>query len=87
MISKRRLDNALSSQKLREGPDDGPSRARRAEKVSILARRVTVVINQVVIDLDFSHHDPPNATPEIFTPFSIKDVVFQVSLSAEQTEC
>ena len=47
MISKRRLDNALSSQKLREGLDDGPSRARavRAEKVSILARRVMVVTN------------------------------------------
>ena len=55
MIS-RRFDNALSSQKWREGPDDGPSRAGRAEKVSILARRVMVVINEIVIDHDFSHH-------------------------------
>ena len=60
MISRRWLDNALSSRKRREGPDDGPSRARRAEKVSILARRVMAVINQIVIDLascDFPHHD------------------------------
>ena len=54
MISRRWLDDALSSQKRREGPDDGPPRAGRAEKVSILARKVMVVTNEVVID--FSHH-------------------------------
>ena len=48
-MSRRWLDNALSSQKRREGPDDGPSCAGRAEKVSILARKVMVVINEVVI--------------------------------------
>ena len=66
MISRRWLDNALSPQKRGEGPDDGPSRARRAEKVGTLARRVIVVINEVVmidLDCDFpitnstQHHD------------------------------
>jgi hypothetical protein len=52
-VARQRL---TSSQERREGPDDGPSRACRAEKVSILA----VMINEVVRHFHFDHdqHTP-----------------------------
>ena len=72
MISKRWLDNALSFQKRREGPDGGPPRARRAEKVSSLARRVMVVTNEIVIiylrNLDVAYHACRPASHANHTP-------------------
>ena len=52
MISRRWLDNVLSSQKGAKGHTMGPHAHVEQRKVSILARRVMVVINEVVIDLD-----------------------------------